>query len=582
MKKIILLLSNRQKNTYKLLLVLYTISSALDLVGISIVYPFLMVVMDMDSIQNNAVFQHLNRVIKVGDDFFVLIAILFMIAFYVVKDIFQYNVAKGLNKFTVGFNKEMCERLISGYLQREYEFHLNVNSAQLINKINVDVTNVMELLRNMIMLFSDIILFALLAITLFMMYPLITMLLLLGLGIFSCSFFRIYGKQTKRIGDEILIESEKRTKWLMQAFDGVKEIKMRQKESYFADNVNKYTANYFGLFLRKSNIGILPSYLLEVLCVSVILLLVVIGMHSVANTSSFVATMGVFALAAFKLFPKIGALNTEITNIAYGKASLKELVADEESFGKVICGGNEVAKYQFNDNISIEHVSFAYNGSPRQILQDVSMNIHKGEFVGIIGESGAGKSTLVDLLLGLLKPVRGQILIDGKEIDFTNPTWKNMVGYVPQSVFIFDDSIINNIILGEHITEDVENRVIEILKTVQLGDFIKDLPQGIYTEVGERGARISGGQRQRLGLARALYNNPDILVLDEATSALDNSTEEAIMKTINDIKGSCTIIAIAHRLTTVEKCDHIYEVREGRVIAHTAEGVKIFKNKDGK
>ena len=534
-------------------------------------------VMDTESIRDNALFKTINDYHTVSINTFIMLAIALMIAFYIVKDLFQYNVAKGLNRFTVNFNKETCENLLDGYLHREYEFHLNVNSAQLINKINFDVTNVMEMLRNVIMIFSDIVLFLFLAIALFVTYPMVTLLLILGLGIFSFFFFMIYGKRTKQIGDEILGESAKRTKWLMQTFDGVKEIKMKQKESYFADNVNQHTANYFELFIKKSNIGLLPSYLLEVICVSVIMLLVVTGMNQSADSNNFIATMGVFALAAFKLFPKIGALNTEISNIAYGKASLNEIISDEKSF--VIDSRENIgeSKYHFDKCLSVEHVSFAYNGAKRQVLKDISLNIQKGEFVGIIGESGAGKSTLVDLLLGLLKPAKGQILLDDEAIDFSDSNWKNMVGYVPQTVFIFDDSIINNIILGEEITPVVEQKVIDLLKAVQMQDFVNDLPQGIYTEVGERGARISGGQRQRLGLARALYNDPDILVLDEATSALDNKTEEAIMNTINDIKGNRTIIAIAHRLSTVERCDHIYEVGEGKITSRTKEQIGLKK-----
>jgi len=370
----------------------------------------------------------------------------------------------------------------------------------------------------------------------------------------------------------------KMTQWLQQAFGGAKEIKILKREQYFVDNY----AEYYGTFIRVqkifSFINQIPHLILECFCVVVILLLITVRLQAGVDVNTFVPQLSVFAMALFRLFPRIsminGCLNQVIFNYPYMDNVYNDMkICEEHRYRRAQIAelGKRENELTFYDKIVMENIHYVYPNTEREVLSGVNLTIHKGEAVAFVGPSGAGKTTLADVFLGIMQLKEGKILCDGKDIDHHIDEWSNMLGYIPQFIFLSDDTIRNNVAFGLNVDDSVDEKVWEALEQAQLKEFVKGLPEGLDTRIGERGARLSGGQRQRIGIARALYNNPDILVLDEATSALDNETEKAVMESIEHLLGHKTMIIIAHRITTVRNCDAIYRVDEGNISQVTYE-----------
>ena len=307
---------------------------------------------------------------------------------------------------------------------------------------------------------------------------------------------------------------------------------------------------------------------MEAVCIMGMLSVVAIKMARGVSMTYFIPTLSLFVVAAFRMLPSFSRISSYMSQVIFNKAAVDFVYDDLKTIPVLSINRNEDNKNEdiiFNDKITVENVSFSYSRNLKDVLDSVNMEIHKNESVGLIGPSGQGKTTLADLLLGLLMPTAGSIKVDGNSISGKMNLWHSKVGYIPQTIFLCDDTIRNNIAFGVKEEDINDERIWEALKEAQLIDFISELEYGINTRVGERGVRLSGGQRQRIGIARALYNKPDILVLDEATSALDNDTEIAVMDAINNLMGNKTLIIIAHRLSTIKNCDSVYQVNEGKI-----------------
>ena len=290
------------------------------------------------------------------------------------------------------------------------------------------------------------------------------------------------------------------------------------------------------------------------------------------DTGAISKTIATFGVAAIRVLPSVNRINTYITEIAYTQPSLDFVYENLQEGMKTDAmlaerkANSQVEKLKLEDKIELNHISFHYPDSDKAIFKDAHMVVPKGKSVGIIGASGAGKSTIVDVLLGLLHAQEGEITCDGVDIFKNYESWLAQVGYIPQSIYLIDESIRDNIAFGIDADKIDDKRIWEVLEEAQLREFIEELPEGLDTTIGDRGVRLSGGQRQRIGIARALYNDPEILVFDEATSALDNDTEAAVMEAVNSFHGKKTMIIIAHRLNTIEKCDIIYKVENTKLV----------------
>ena len=359
-------------------------------------------------------------------------------------------------------------------------------------------------------------------------------------------------------------------KWISQTVQGIKEVKVGGKEPYFVEEYIKCGRGYVSAVQRYSLYNQIPKLLLETACIGAMVGYMIFQVATGVSTEDMLGVLSTLAAAAFVLLPCVNRISNQINAIAYCEPAFMKVsdnLQDEIANDKVdMSFALEEEKLPIKKDIILEDITYAYPGTEKRIFDHARMVIPVGASVGVVGTSGAGKSTIVDILLGLLELESGYVLADGKPVKEHYRGWLQNIGYIPQMIFMLDDTIRSNVAFGVPREKVDEKRVWEVLREAQLDGFVRSLPQGLDTSIGERGIRISGGQRQRIGIARALYHDPEVMVLDEATSALDNDTEAAIMESINMLHGRKTLIIIAHRLQTIAKCDLVYRVENGKAV----------------
>ena len=381
-----------------------------------------------------------------------------------------------------------------------------------------------------------------------------------------------FKKRTGKSGELCREAFSEKFKDINHAVYGIKEITVANKREYFVEQFAKAAQKAADSNTRYLWISKAPSRLLETAFIGGLLIVVAIAHNRIGNNVTFITQLGAMGIAAVRILPSISSLTNAMNSLVYLRPSLEaayENLIEADNYQKsfeVQKEGDIVRQIEFTDKISVENVAWRYRKDLPWVLKGVSLEIHRGEAVALIGESGAGKSTLADVLLGLLRPEVGTITVDGTDIYSVPAAWSGIIGYVPQMVFLTDDTIRNNVAFGVPEEEIDDARVWEVLKQAQMEKVVEGLKDGLASIVGERGISLSGGQRQRIAIARALYHNPEIMVLDEATSALDSETEGAIMEAIDILKGRKTLIIIAHRLSTIRNCDKIYEITDGKAV----------------
>ncbi|MDE7030645.1 MAG: ABC transporter ATP-binding protein/permease, partial [Lachnospiraceae bacterium] len=375
-----------------------------------------------------------------------------------------------------------------------------------------------------------------------------------------------------KLGEKNQAIQSRIAKWRIQAIYGIKDVKVLHREAFFADNYESSGKIGAGYAKRHAVLNNLPRLLIETIFMASILGYIIVYISMGNDASSLVPMLAAFAIAAIRMMPSVNRINTYMTDISYFRPCL-DYVYENMNINEISKRNNQALrpadmskKMQIRDKIELKGIVYAYPNTDKLIFDRADMTVPHGKSVGIMGPSGAGKSTIVDILLGLLKVREGKITCDGVDIFDNYPAWLSQIGYIPQSIYLVDEPVRNNIAFGIADADINDARIWEVLEEAQLAEFIRGLPEGLDTSIGDRGVRISGGQRQRLGIARALYHDPEILVFDEATSALDNETEAAVMDAINSFHGRKTMVIIAHRLNTIEKCDIIYRVDDGKIV----------------
>jgi ABC-type multidrug transport system fused ATPase/permease subunit len=496
----------------------------------------------------------------------ILYGLIGMFIFYLVKMIFLVYSSHRQSRFVNNLSRDLSKELFTGYMQMPYVFHLQRNSSELQRNIQIEILHFSGICLAALSLATEISTIFGICVLFLYVEPIGAISVIIFFGFFTYIFNKITTARITSWGYQRQEFDGLSNKYLLEGLGGVKQIKLTQREDFF---VNKFMGPVIGKGNANKKIQVLsvvPRLYLELLAVggiSIIFLVLTIQQKPLNN---LIPIIGIFMAAAFRLIPSINKIINSIQIISFSTPVLK-LLADE--FGivrKVITKSVDILKaVNFESQIIFNHVSYSYPESERKVLDDVCFTIQKGDFIGIVGTTGSGKSTLIDLLVGLLAPDSGDILIDGKRLNTIVNPWQQLIGYVPQSIYLTDDTLRNNIAFGvkENLIE--EEKVRKAILTSQLSDFVNNLPEGLDTLVGERGVRLSGGERQRIAIARALYHDPPILILDEATSSLDNFTEKEFMNSVNALQGTKTIIIVAHRLTTVEKCDIVYEFLNGKI-----------------
>lgn len=576
-KKLSYIFSKRDKYKIALLLCIMVAGSFLELLGVAVFQPFVNIIMTPDSIQENPYLARIYQMFGCSTtESFLTVVALGIIVIYVVKNVYLWVEQNLIMKFTYGMQQKLSTRLLTTYLSEPYTFHLNKNIAELQRSMQEDTGLFTQVLMHTLQLVAEVVVCIVLGVYLFTVSNSITVVIVGLLILCVVLFTKITKRFTEQLGKEAQVYKGKLYQWVNQSLGGVKEVKVLNREEFFVSSYKKY----YGLYIKGVRINrllsITPKYMVEAVCMTGLLIAIIIKLNfGHGELENFIPQLATFAVAAFRLLPSVGRINEHVNNILYAVPSVDLIYGDlkgiedyQESKGE-----EEGKEWSFEHGITAKHITYAYPNTDTNVLEDASCVIPKGKTVAFIGSSGAGKTTMADIILGLLAPQRGKILVDDIDV-FKNLTmWHHQIGYIPQVIYLSDDTIRNNIAFGIHEDQIDEEAVRTALKKAQLAEFVDTLPDGLDTIVGDRGVRLSGGQRQRIGIARALYHDPEILVLDEATSALDNETETAVMEAIESLQGSKTMIIIAHRLTTIQNADIIYEVGDGKVTERSKEYV---------
>lgn len=574
LKKMMQLLDGKQKRFMVLLLFMMLIGAVLEAASVAVIVPVISIVVDPMSFQENDLIITLFQMSGFQSErtFAVFVMIMLIVAF-LLKNVFLFVQQKVLYHFVYTNQFRTSERMMRNYLRRGYEFYLNADTAVVQRSITSDVNNMYALILAVLQLVSEGIIFAVLVVISVIAEPvmsiLIAVLLMVTLLVIKIVLKPIMYKAGKDNQDYY----SGLFKWISQTVTGIKEVKIGGREKYFVDAYSACGKGYVDAVQKYTLFNNIPRLLIEVMCVTGVVLYFIIIYLSGEGSGDVITTIALLGVVLVRLMPCANRINNQLNNISYFEPffmGVSDHLQDEIAEKNVDMTIFEVPKEKLpiREEIRMEHVSYHYPNTEKWVLKDASLTIPVGSAIGIVGSSGAGKSTIVDVMLGLLELKEGSIFADGANIleKGNYRKWLKNIGYIPQSIFMLDDTIRRNIAFGIPDEEIDDERVWQVLRDAKLEEFVKDLPEGLDTGIGERGVRISGGQRQRIGIARALYEDPEVLVLDEATSALDNDTEKAIMDSINCLHGKKTLIIIAHRLQTIEKCDSVYRIEEGKAV----------------
>ena len=576
LKKLNYIFSKTDKVKIFILMVVVIIGSFLELLSVSIFSPFIELIMSPESLQESKVMLFIYGMLSFSStEYFLAMIAGMIILIYILKNIYIIIEKNSIYRFSYRIQRNISTDLLKAYMKEPYTFHLNKNISVLQRSMQEDTDQFAKGIIHMMEMVAEVCVCVAIGIYLYIVSKSIT-IIIVGLLILCLVFFSYISRRySTRWGREGQKYKSKIYQWMNQSLGGIKEIKVLNREKNFIKRYDEYFGKYVRVLRLNRLIGVVPKYIIEMVCMTGLLLAIIFKIFfGQKDLVEFVPQLAVFAVAAFRLLPSVGKINEHLSAVLYAKPSL-DLIYDDlkeiEELGEI----DEDSDYswKFQHRVELKKISYAYPDGDMNVLENVSLIIEKGKTIAFIGSSGAGKSTLVDILLGLLKPQYGKIYSDGMDIFKNLPTWQKEIGYIPQSIYLSDDTIKNNVAFGVDEKDIDEQAVILALIQAQLYDFVEGLPEGLNSYVGDRGVRLSGGQRQRIGIARALNHDPQILVLDEATSALDNDTESAVMEAIDNLQGQKTIIIIAHRLTTIRNVDIIYEVSNGKVIRKEKEAV---------
>lgn len=571
--KIFTILTKQQKRYCVGLAFAMLIGGALEAIGIGAILPLISIMGQPDWLDRHVPIAQMVETLGITTHVhFIILCSVGLMFLYLLKNAYLAFQLKMQIGFSMHNQILFAGELFKSYLAKPYIFHVNHNTAMIMRNVSEGPTVVFSaILISTLQLLTEVVTGFVIWLMLVVVDPFTAVVVV---GFMACVLYALLKAFRRKIAEQGIIQNKysgERNRWINQGLGAIKETKVLRKELYFAQEyIAAYTrygeANNGFAFINQ-----LPRLFIETIVVMALLFLIVFKLCQGYAPMEIVPFLGVLALSAFRMMPCANRIVNLSNGIKFQMPLFNELY-DEfcEIRGRLEEGRSQQLlsehgeKLPFIKELSIEHLAFQYPEGSREVLRDVSFAVPKGRFVGVVGPSGAGKTTFVDILLGLLTPTGGKIKVDGVDIQSNIRGWQANLSYVPQSIYLIDGTIKDNVALGVAPEDFDEGLLIRVLKMAELYDFVGELPNGVDTMVGERGVKLSGGQRQRLGIARALYYQPEVLVLDEATSALDNETEKSITDTILKLKGQITIIAIAHRVSTLEACDFKVKFEDGK------------------
>jgi len=567
-KKLRYIFNRKQKIQIALLAVLIVIGALVELFGLTAILPFVNVAIDPEQVYKNPMLNYFFELfgMQSPSTFLALLAFA-LILVYLVKNLYLVFMNDCLFRFSFGNQRKLSKRLLECYLKESYVFFLGNNSSDLVRNVKDDTNSLFDTVLAAMQLACECIVCVLLLGYLAITDPTITMAVGLVLAVFMLVIMRGIRRNIQARGSNAREARAGISRWLLQTFGGIKETKIAERESFFIKEVDAQM-NFFVENQRLYQLlAYIPKPAMETICIGSLMFVIAVKLLMGVDSEYFVSTISVFAVAAFRLLPAFNRITGYVGRIMFNSACVDaiyndlkevELMEKQQKLRKI----DAVKEVDFTSEITISDVTFKYPNTEKDVLKNVNLVIPKNKAVALIGPSGSGKTTLADIILGVLEPSAGDVLVDGVSVLDKMSAWHRKLGYIPQTIYLLDDTIRRNIAFAIPDEEIDEERLQKAIEEAQLADFISTLEKGLDTEIGEQGIRLSGGQRQRIGIARALYTNPEVLVLDEATSALDNETEKAVMDAIDSLNGRKTLIIIAHRLSTIENCNIIYEIHD--------------------
>jgi ABC-type multidrug transport system fused ATPase/permease subunit len=563
LKSTIRLLTPIQRWHGVLLLIAMVFSALLEAASVGLVVPVVTLMMQGDVDQRYPLIHELLGGVTVQSADLVLSGIVLLVVVFLIKALFLGALAYRQASFAFGLQASVSERLFRGYLSQPYMFHLQRNSAQLIRNA-INETNQFTfgaILPGMVLITETLVLVGLVALLIGFEPVGALSVMLLGGGV-GAAFYLLTKNRSRSWGEDRQVHEGLRIQYLQEGLGGAKEVKLLGRESYFLERYAFHNTASARTGELQTTLQSVPRLMLEFLAVFSLAAVVLMAQASGRSSADLVPVFGLFSVAAFRLIPLANRILVSVQSLRFSLPVLDILTRELDACGAPVNQAEE-KKLSFQDRLLIQDMSFIYPKAEQPTLRSIDITILKGQTVGIVGESGAGKSTLVNLILGLLLPSSGQFTVDGQPVQAHLRGWQKNIGYVPQHIYLTDDSLRRNIAFGEKDDDINEAALLRAVQAARLNDFVGSLPEGLSSQVGEGGIRLSGGQRQRVGIARALYSAPQVLVLDEATSALDHETEQGVMEAVSALHGAITILIVAHRLSTVAGCDVVYRLRDG-------------------
>ncbi|MCR5801616.1 MAG: ABC transporter ATP-binding protein/permease [Lachnospiraceae bacterium] len=571
LKKLNKLLDAKQKRTMAGLGVLMVIGAVLQTAGVSMLVSVVSVVVDPEAVSRSKLASMAYKIMGTDDfsSFSVMVMVMLVIVF-ILKNLFLYIQQKAMYAFVYTNQFRTSELMMKNYIRRNYEYFLNAETAVVQRSITSDVNNMYALILALLQMASDGVVSACVIAFCLVKSGVMTIIMAVVLGVLLLIIKNVLKPIMRKAGEDNQEYYSGLFKWISQMVQGIKDVKVFGREKYFIDSYCDCGKGYVGAVQKYSLYNSIPKLLIETVCVATMVGYMIVLVLSGASTDNMLSVLTTLAAAAFVLLPAVNRINNQLNSVSYFEPFLRnvsdnlqyEISRENTDVSGVITDEDRI---EVKKNIVLEHMTYSYPNTDKKILDDATMEIPVGSSVGIVGTTGAGKSTVADILLGLLDLQEGKILADGRDIKDNYRGFLKNIGYIPQVIYMLDDNIRRNVAFGIKDEDIDEDKVWKALEEAKLDEFVKGLPDGLDTGIGERGIRISGGQRQRIGIARALYHDPDILIMDEATSSLDGETEKAIMDSINTFLGKKTMVIIAHRLQTIEKCDTVYRVENGQI-----------------
>jgi ATP-binding cassette, subfamily B, bacterial PglK len=569
--KLLYLFDTRSRIIVFLLIFMALIGVVFEMLGVGVIIPLVTLFSSPNPLDANVVLKKIYGWFEPeSQDKFVIWVLTGVILLYIVKNIYLAVLAYLQNCFIRNKKYQLSCRLFQSYLHSPYEFHLKHNSSELLRNIKLVSVVMSSVFMPAILCITEFMVVIGVFLLLIWVDPISAITITIGLAIFLGGYYIFSRKVVGKLGEASKYHEGKTYQQIYQSLNAIKEIKVLGKESFFNEAFSRHMWGFADTNQRAVIIGVLGRYMAEAMTISSILGVMVFLLRSGDNPNTILVTFSLFMVAAMRVIPSINRLNWAFTTIEFGVPSLDEVLPHLSKNEKIVADifDKRTAQSMLLDGeIELRDVKFKYENSEKLSLDSFSLKIPKKSIVALVGASGAGKSTALSLISGLLKPTSGNVLVGGKDIHRALFFWQQQIGYVPQSIYMLDDTVRNNVAFGVQADYVSEDKVWEVLRLAQLDSFVKELPNGLDTLIGENGVRFSGGQRQRIGIARALYSEPHVLIMDEATAALDNETERAFMDDVGSLRRECTIIWTAHRITSIKNCDIIFFIKHGRMIA---------------